>query len=104
MSRSSDYERPVNFQRALLIHEPDGPRGEDSAGQSSEKYQVTRYSQLSTFGLTFQICEMYEEDLDQLHEDLSFTWAVKFTKVDGLPAAKLEPTIFIRNCNARADK
>src|SRR5437763_9289938 len=25
------------------------------------KYQLTRYSQLSTFGLIFQMCEMYEE-------------------------------------------
>ena len=30
------------------------------------KYQGTRYSQLSTFGLTFQICEMYEETADRL--------------------------------------
>ena len=35
--------------------------GEVSADRSSDKYQSTRYAQLSTFGLTFQICEMYEE-------------------------------------------
>ena len=44
---------------------------------------------------------MYEEDLDHLHEDFSFTWTVEFAEVDALPTAKLKPTIFVRNRNAR---
>jgi len=64
----SKYQRPkakdriTNFQRAPNIHEPNGTASDEvSSSNSSDKYQLARNSQLSTFGLTFQICEMYEE-------------------------------------------
>ena len=39
---------------------------EDSSEQRSSKYQLTRNSQLSAFGLTFQICEMCKQGKAEL--------------------------------------
>ena len=81
-SRFTDYQRSQLSGLSLYIDTPladaaagtpvvrapdTGARGqraerpasdEISADSRPDKYQSTRYSQLSTFGLTFQICEM----------------------------------------------
>ena len=55
---------PFIYQRALFIHEPNRLASDEISSEfASGKYQSTRNSQLSTFGLTFQIYEMYEESL-----------------------------------------
>ena len=52
----------LNFQTALKNPRAKWPASDEvNSNRTSDKYQSTRYSQLSTFGLTFQICEMYEE-------------------------------------------
>ena len=71
-----------NFQRALNIHEPNGPRAMRLPQMSSGKYQSTRYSQLSTFGLTFQICEMYEDKKSEtLHSKLQGGYSFLFIRI-----------------------
>jgi hypothetical protein len=55
--RTIQFSKSANYQRAERLS------GEEiSSYHSTHKYQSTRYSQLSAFGLTFQICEMYEDD------------------------------------------
>jgi hypothetical protein len=52
-----------NYQTALKINEQTARKDEDRSECWLGKYQPTRYSQISAFGLTFQICEMCEESV-----------------------------------------
>ena len=58
--RSTDNEQLFSKERQLSTSQTARERQVTSKG-NYRKYQSTRYSQLSTFGLTFQIYEMYEK-------------------------------------------
>ena len=61
---TNNYQRTTNysiFKERKQSTSQTAREPEVSANRQSGKSQLTRYSQLSTFGLTFQICEMYEE-------------------------------------------
>ena len=59
--RVNHEQRAIQFSKSAFQPRAERPAGDEiSAYRSSGKYQVTRNSQLSTFGLTFQMYEIYE--------------------------------------------
>ena len=60
----SAVKLPIDLSKSARNKRAKRPASdEDSSDRRSDKYQLTRNSQLSTFGLTFQICEMRRDGI-----------------------------------------